>query len=214
VDARAVDELRELERQDAELAAEGERLHALDAEVGLVRGRAEEIEVFFAGYPEAEERLRTAFTAATEEVASRRAELSEAERAAAGAGDDDARLAAERAVSRARDHLDAAEARVVRASEEHAAHKHAAAAATAELTQLAARAARADHGAPGGTPRELADWASAVHASLFVAAGQVDMQRDSLIREANELATMLLGEATFGSNAAQALSRVEASLKH
>jgi len=216
VDARAIDELRGLERQDAELAAQGERLHTLDVEVSELRERAEAIGAFFLLYPVTDARLRTSVAAATEEVVSRRAELTEAEGAAAAAGDDDARAAAERAVARARDHLEVAEARVARATEEHEAHEREAAAATAELPELAARAGRiaadVDHTAPADTPHGLVDWAAAAHASLFVAAGQVDTRRDRVIREANELATMLLGEPTFGSTTAQALSRVEASL--
>jgi hypothetical protein len=39
----------------------------------------------------------------------------------------------------------------------------------------------------------------------------VDMQRERLIREANELASMLTGEATYGSTAAQALHAAESA---
>ena len=35
------------------------------------------------------------------------------------------------------------------------------------------------------------------------------MQRERVIREANELATMLLGEPAYGATVAQALARVE-----
>jgi hypothetical protein len=56
--------------------------------------------------------------------------------------------------------------------------------------------------------RELAEWASRAHAELFVAAGQLDAQRDRVIREANELATMLLGEPTYGATVAQLAQRV------
>jgi len=61
--------------------------------------------------------------------------------------------------------------------------------------------------APAGV-RELVEWASHAHAELFVAAGQLDAQRDRVIREANELATMLLGEPTYGSSVAQLAQRV------
>jgi hypothetical protein len=215
VDERAVDELRALERRDAELAAEGERLRALDADVGSLRGRAEEIEAFFLVYAEAEARLRAASDAAAAELGARREELAEAERAASAARDEDARAAAERALARARDHVASAEARVVRAAGEREAHEHAAGAATTELPKLTARATRLavpEAGAPGDTPRELVDWAARAHATLFVAAGQIDAQRDRVVREANELATMLLGEPTYGATASQALGRVEASL--
>ena len=55
----------------------------------------------------------------------------------------------------------------------------------------------------------LVEWASHAHAELFVAAGQIDVQRERVIREANELASMLLGEPTYGATVAQALARVE-----
>jgi chromosome segregation ATPase len=55
----------------------------------------------------------------------------------------------------------------------------------------------------------LVEWASQAHAELFVAAGQIDVQRERAIREANELASMLLGESTYGATVAQALARVE-----
>ena len=56
---------------------------------------------------------------------------------------------------------------------------------------------------------DLDDWASQAHAALFVAAGQVDVRRERATREANELASSLLGESTHGSTAAQALTLVE-----
>jgi hypothetical protein len=56
--------------------------------------------------------------------------------------------------------------------------------------------------------RDLVAWASRAHAELFVAAGQIAAQRERVIREANELASMLLGEPTYGSTVEQALARV------
>jgi chromosome segregation protein len=218
VDERALDELRQLDARDAELAAESERVRGLDGEVADVRGRAEEIEAFFLGYPVAEERARVAASAAAAELESRRAELADAERQLAAAGDEEARVVAQRVLGRASDHVVDAEARLERVAEEHAALLREIASSTAELPELAARAARISAEvdgveAPGDPPRELVDWASRAHAALFVAAGYVDAQRERVIREANELATMLLGDATYGVTAAQALARVEATLR-
>jgi hypothetical protein len=56
--------------------------------------------------------------------------------------------------------------------------------------------------------RDLVEWSSHAHAELFVAAGQLDAQRERVIREANELATMLLGEPTYGSTVGQLAERV------
>jgi hypothetical protein len=62
--------------------------------------------------------------------------------------------------------------------------------------------------APPGGVRDLVEWASHAHAELFVTARQLDAQRERVIREANELATMLLGEPTYGSSVEQLAERV------
>ena len=85
--------------------------------------------------------------------------------------------------------------------------KFKAAALPHELERLEARAGRAGAGARG-----LVEWAAQEHADVFVELGQVSLRRERVIREANELATMLLGEPTFGSTAAQVRARVEATL--
>jgi hypothetical protein len=64
---------------------------------------------------------------------------------------------------------------------------------------------------PGEGPAALVEWASRAHAALFVASGSVDTQRERVIREANELATAILGEPTYGSTVAQARARVESA---
>jgi hypothetical protein len=64
--------------------------------------------------------------------------------------------------------------------------------------------------APPTGPRDLVDWASRAHAELFVGAGSVATERERVIREANELATVLLGEPTYGSTVDQVLARVVA----
>jgi len=70
--------------------------------------------------------------------------------------------------------------------------------------------ATARSGAAVSGARALIDWASQRHAELFVEAGQIDAQRERVIREAHELASMLLGEPTYGATVEQALARVEA----
>ena len=75
-------------------------------------------------------------------------------------------------------------------------------AVSAELPEIA--------NAPSG-PRELVEWSSRVRAHVFVAAGQLDSQRDRVIREASELGSMLLGEPLYGATPAQVRARVEAA---
>jgi hypothetical protein len=207
VDERALDELRRLARRDRELEAETAALRALDLEVAAIRRNAEAIAAFFSGYEAEEERRAADLHEARDVLAHRRDELQRAERDAASAGDDVAREHAEKAVARARDHVSVAEAQLERAEAARAELEAAAAGQPAELAALDARArAVADVPPPAG---DLAEWASLAHAELFVAAGQIDTQRERLIREANELASMLTGEATYGSTAPQALSATE-----
>jgi chromosome segregation ATPase len=213
VNRRAVDDLRQLARRDEHLAAEADRLRELDGQVAALRTAAEAIDAFFAAYPEEETRRRAALAEAEAELRRRREELGAAEAELAAAADDDQRAHAEHGVERGRDHVAVAEAAVERA-----------AAAAHELERDASRlpndvprleerareiAAEVTHvpAAPAG-PRALVDWASHAHAELFVAAGQLDAQRERVIREANELASMLLGEPTYGSTVAQLAERV------
>jgi chromosome segregation ATPase len=208
VDERAVNELRRLADLDAELSARAAALRGLDETVASLRARAEAIDAFFAAYPEEEARCTAELREAQEELARRRAELADAERRLAETHDDEARIHAEHAVARAVDHIAVAERRGERAQSAHDALERDASALPREFDELEARARAVRDVPPLGS--SLVEWASHAHAELFVAAGQIDVQRERVIREANELATMLLGEPTYGATAAQALARVEA----
>src|SRR5258707_450769 len=70
--------------------------------------------------------------------------------------------------------------------------------------ELGRRAASNTAGAPGSI-----DGPTPTHAELLVPPGQLDTSRERLIREAHELASMLLGEPTYGATIGQALARVE-----
>jgi chromosome segregation ATPase len=208
VEERAVDELRRLADLDAVLSAGAASLRRRDAEVAALRQRAEAIAAFFAVYPEEEGRRGDELREAQHELTQRREELADAERRLDQAHDEEARIHAERAVARAIDHIAVAESRSRRAQSAHDELEHDATALPRELIELEARARTVpDVPALGSS---LVEWASHAHAELFVAAGQLDVQRERVIREANELATMLLGEPTYGSTVAQALARVQA----
>jgi chromosome segregation ATPase len=208
VNERAVNELRRLAALDGELSESAEALRGLDGKVAAIRGRAEAIDAFFASYPEEEARRALELRDASEELARRREELAAAQHLLAEAHDDEARIHAEHAVARALDHIAVAEDRRGRAQSAHDELERGAAVLPRELDELEARARAVQHvSAPGSS---LTEWASHAHAELFVAAGQLDVQRERVIREANELASMLLGEPTYGATVAQALSRVEA----
>jgi predicted nucleic acid-binding Zn-ribbon protein len=208
VDERALRELRRLADLDAVLSASAERLRGLETEVAALRRRAEAIEAFFALYPVEETRRGAELREAREDLPRRQEELARAERRLGEAEDADARAHAEHAVARAVDHIAVAESRAVRAQSAHDELERDAAGLPRELIDLEERA-RALPDVPE-LGASLVEWASHAHADLFVAAGQIDVQRERVIREANELASMLLGEATYGATVAQALARVEA----
>ena len=210
MDDRARSELQHLSALDAELSERAAGLRGVDEEVAAIRTRGEVLDAFLAAYPDERARRASELQSADEDLADRRRELDEAERAAARAEDDEAREHAERARTRAVDHVAVAQARVDRARAAVSELERAAAAAPAELTELFERASRVAGVPPPQDARSIVSWASHAHAELFVALGQIDTQRELVIREANELASMLLGEPTYGATVAQALARVEA----
>ena len=208
-----MEDLRLLAERDAELARETERLQGLDLQVAALRARAEAIDAFFAAYPEEERRRRAEADAAEDELRRRRAELAEAERELDAARDGAERERARSAVSRASDHVVVAAAALERAAASAGELERDASTLPEELPLLEARAraiadtARHIPQPPEGV-RALVEWASHAHAELFVATRQLASERERLIREANELATSLLGEPTYGSTIAQLAQRV------
>jgi DNA repair exonuclease SbcCD ATPase subunit len=206
-----VDDLRALVLLEREEASESERLHRLDTEVAELRTRFEAIASFFTGERDEDRRRRLDEDEARAEVGRREAEIIAAENELARAANDTERALAEQRVTRARDHLEVAAHGAERAAERRAEFEREAEELTAELPRLEQRARELSREIPGGTPPEdgdLTDWASRARAALFVATSQVDARREDAIREANELASALLGESTHGSTAEQALERV------
>jgi predicted nucleic acid-binding Zn-ribbon protein len=208
VDRRALSELRELAGHDAELTAEADELRRRDDDVAAIRVRAEAIDAFFSSYANQQARHGSAIAAARADLAHRLEELALADAVLARARDEDARIHAQHAVDRAHDHRAVAESTLQRAEGELAELERKAAALPHELAELERRAGGGVAGARG-----LIEWASHTHAELFVAAGQIATSRERLIREADELASMLLGEPTYGATIAQALARVEANAR-
>jgi chromosome segregation ATPase len=214
MDERALNDLRNLATRDAELERRARRLRELDHAAAEIRHAAEAIDAFFAAYPAEETARREEVIAAEAELQQRRAELAQAQLELASAHEDETRELAQRAFARADDHVGVATARLERARHAREELEHEAQTLPRAVPDLEARAtAIADEAPdvpePGEGPRALVEWASHAHAELFVAAGYIDTQRERLIREANELASALTGEATYGSTAAQALKRAE-----
>jgi chromosome segregation ATPase len=214
VDDRALSDLRGLATRDAELASQAARLRELDVRVAELRAAAEGIDLFFARYPAEDTARREAVRDAEAELGRRRDQLREAESGLAESSDDVARSHAQHTVDRALDHIAVAEVALARTRRLHDELEREAAVLPSSVPDLEQQATAIAAGVPdlptpGKGPRALVDWASQAHAELFVAAGQIDTQRERMIREANELASMLTGEPTYGSTAAQALARAE-----
>ncbi len=202
---RALSELRDLARRDSELATEAAELRRRDLEARELRARAAAIDAFFAAYPQESGNRRAAVAAARAALARRRDELREAEAMLERSRNDDARIHAQHALDRARDHISVAETSERRAESDLGELERDAAELPVELAELERRS-----GAEATGARALIAWASREHAELFVAAGQLDTLRERVIREAHELASMLVGEPTYGATVAQTLERVEA----
>ena len=215
--------LRELERADEEVAAVLAELDELAAGVEAVRNGAGELDALFARLP-AERRAAEAERArAQEELSAARSALSAAEVTVEQAEGDRLRDA-EHFVTRTRDRLSIAERRAHDAAERVSALAESEQSATKELGRLEAKArdlAQAlgerrlaeDLGAePGSGLDGIAEWGSAVRAALFVARGQLAAERDGVIRQANELAAVVLGEPLTSAGAAVIVRRVEEEL--
>ena len=127
-----------------------------------------------------------------------------------------------RAVVRTQDALRMADRRVAELDEEAAKLEDAAADAIREAAELEARA-RQLAAAFGQHPRlteqaasdphpglaGIVEWGSAARAALFVARGGLSSDREAVIRQANELGSVLLGEPLLAARPATVLRRVE-----
>ncbi len=65
---------------------------------------------------------------------------------------------------------------------------------------------------PEPTLDGLSEWAARVHVALLVVRGQLDVERDRLVREANELGSVVLGEELAGNSVARVGRQVRAVL--
>ncbi|HEV8250224.1 MAG TPA: hypothetical protein VGQ15_09650 [Gaiellaceae bacterium] len=211
---------RDLEAQDATLAEAIDAVDALRRDVSELRARAEHAVEFLARLPEARTKAAAALAEAEEELERRRAEAAEAEGHLERAEKEDEVLAARRAVVRTRDAVSVAERKVARLRGEAEALAAEARSIEAALPELDRRASdlaeriealpRApDPGAPEPGAAGAAAWASRAEASIFVARGGLETERDRVIRQANELAAATLGEPL----AASSVSRVREQLE-
>jgi chromosome segregation ATPase len=216
VNDRAAADLEALSERDERLAAESLSLRNVEREVAAIRSRVEAISSQLEAFPADLERLKAAAVEAAAELERRKAASEVAATEVEGEHDNETQERLERAATRARERADDAAHKFERATATVEQLEGDTAESPAELAALRLEALALAEATPVlGTPEPGTDgliaWASRAQAELFVEVGQLDRQRDNVIREANELATMLLGEPTYGSTVAQAVERVEQS---
>ena len=217
--------LRELEVADETLSAAEADLAEFGAEVERVRLRAAELDEFVSRLPGERERLQAERGAAEQQAArALRAKDEAGESRADAQHGRSAEAVAERqrAVIRTRDALRMADRRVSELGEESAKLEDAAADAIREASELETRMRRlaaefhehprlTEHGTSDPLPglSGIVEWGSAARAALFVARGGLSSEREAVIRQANELGSVLLGEPLLSAKSATVLRRVE-----
>jgi chromosome segregation ATPase len=224
-DEQALAFLRKLEGTDATLSAAEAALAELAAEVERVRLHAAEVDEFLARLPSERQRLQAERAKADPQAAHalRTSDGAEELFAVAERGRSEEGVAeARRAVIRTRDALRMAERHVSVLDEEAAELESAAAEAIREVAELEGRAhnlaaAFGEHSRlaeqaasePGPGLGGVVEWGSAARAALFVARGGLSSEREAVIRQANELGSVLLGEPLLAARPAAVVRRVE-----
>lgn len=203
---------RELEAEDAELARALADVEAKRAAATDLRARAEHADAFLARLPEARTAAARAVAGAEGELERRQAELGEAVAELDRAEQEEAVLAARRAVVRAGDLVSGAERRLERVRGEAAALEEQARAVEAELPELerlAGELAGGVDGLPQPTEVGVASWAARAQAALLVARTGLAAQREGVIRQANELGASALGEPLVSASVSLVRERLE-----
>lgn len=220
----------ELDRRDREVAASLEGVLQLDGRAECVRARSEELRERvetapgqLAAIDRAHAEALAEHERAVEDI--RRAEVRLSELESGKRADEEGRLRARREVEQTRTSEGDARQRLERLDVERAEQEAAIAAARREASELlesavllAAEVAAVERVSETGREpapdrvEGLPDWSSRVHTALFVVRGQLEQERERLVREANELGGVVLGEQVAGSSVALVRRRVEEAL--
>ncbi len=215
--------VRDLDRRDADLAAQigvaGDLLHRVDG----VRASAERVARALAMLPAEVDRATQAVADAKVREADARREAEVAERALAEAlaskrVGDEARSAAERAFRRASVHAEDTAGLVARQEERLQVLRSERIVLRAETDRLVVEAetvardvvdlprlSASGRSAPGASLPEIEEWGARAHAAIFVVRGGLETERERLVLEANALAAAHLGD--HGGAASVALVR-------
>lgn len=212
VDARLAFAI-ELEQRDGTAAERLAGIASVSAEVERIRLRADELHGLIERLPGERALVEEQISDAARALVRARAEQVEAALAVERARGDDAGEIARRVEGRAAADVHDAEERSDRLTRRRATLEHDGEQLTAEaidLERLAATVA-AKLGAwprvsvtapPGSGLGELAAWGARAHAAVLVARAGLEAERESIVREANELAASALGEPLYTANVA------------
>jgi chromosome segregation ATPase len=183
--------LRELERADEEKGAALAELDGLATELDQIRAKTQELQAFATQLPAEREGRLAGLERARAEVAEADRVLAEAE-AALRIAKRDAQRDAELFATRARDRA-ALGTQARRLASDLAGRPRIAAGAGEE---------------PGAGLHEVEAWAEVARAALFVARGQLAAERDAVIRQANEIGALALGEPLAAASVAVVARRI------
>jgi hypothetical protein len=214
--------VRELERRDQELAAALEAVARVQASVDAIGESAERLRAFDERLPRDRAAAARAVERAEGELAAGRRDLAEAERAAGERRRADPTLQAavehaRAAVQRAEEDSDSARARAAElersaqeAKKDVRAKEDEAVTVARELAVAPRLAAHAPEGPAGGLDGVLA-WVARAQPALLLARSGLSAEREAVVREANELAAVVLSGELAPSSVAQIRDRVEQS---
>jgi chromosome segregation ATPase len=225
VDERLVDLARELEARDERLAAAIAEVDELQRSTERIRGRAGELAELLARLPAERAAAAGAVEEAARELEARERTLADAEAEVArleGSRHEERLAEARRVRVRAADAASAARRKLERAEEARGELEREAAAAEREapeverdarrLADRLARVPRVSHGATDAPEHGLdatIEWGGRARAALFVVRGGLDLERERVVREANELAASALGEPASALSVSVVRARLE-----
>jgi len=220
----------DIERRDADVARSLELVGELSRRAGEIRTRAFELDTLLAATPGELAALERAEAEDRDVRASAADELAAAEQAAeqltGRRAEDEQRREAARRVEHAEERLHELAARVERREAERAALLAIEADARREVAQLTGDAAhlaarlhdvprisRSGREEPEAGLAGIESWGGRVRTALFVVRGQLEVERDRIVREANELGGAVLGEQLAGNSVTLVRRRLEEALR-
>ena len=222
VDDRSLALATEIERRDGDVEAALEVVAELAGRAEEIRGRSEALTILLESVPGELARLDRSGAEARDASTATATALADAERRLAAAPTDDCA----RELDTAREAATVAAAWYGHVVEERAALLETERRSRNEIVELGEQArevatrlddvprvSQSGRERPGESLTELAEWGRRVQAALFIVRGQLEAERDRLIREANELAGAVLGEQLAGSSVALVRKRLEEALR-